>query len=202
MNKPSAIFLSMILAGLASVFCCGPVFAATVLVRPGDTLERLAHTHKVSPVALAQANNLKPAAPLKPGTVLTLPGPAGEHAGILPPDANAHEIIAGKPVPGVKGLNAAPQQNAAVKGKDALLMPEMRPAVDALTPGSAIAREPKTYDRTAPGITATLHPGSNTEILGVFNLPGSTTTSTRPYGLPENAPQNAPSGGVMLKRTF
>lgn len=203
MNKISAIILGVVLAGLAAMFCCEPVQAATVLVWPGDTLEWLAHIYMVSPTALARANGLSPYRALEPGMLLTLPGPTGMRALLLPPQVSAHDLVTGTHLSGVKDIDPTLSRESQTSSKSkAWLMPEMRPAVDALTPGSQFAREPKTYDRTAPGLTATIRPGGNTEIQGVFNLPGSSTVSARPYGIPENGNQTSPSGGVMLKRTF
>jgi len=82
------------------------------------------------------------------------------------------------------------------------LKPEVRPAVEAVTPQNSVGREPKTFERSSPGLAATLYPGKDTEITGVFNMPGSQSGSVRPYGQPGGHTAPAPSGGVLLKRTF
>lgn len=125
---------------------------------------------------------------------------------ITVPDSSAREIIDQKPDHGVKGLKAAAKAQDSGKRLQVGLQPEVRPPVEAVTPSASpndpAGRDPKTYDRTSPGLTATLRSGSNTEILGVFSLPGSPGGSVRPYGQPDNTGTPAPSGGVMLKRSF
>jgi hypothetical protein len=102
----------------------------------------------------------------------------------------------------VKGLGADGQPAPGASLSQLPLTPELRPAVDALVPSSSIDREPKTVERTAPGLSATLHTGADTDITGVFNLPGSNASSVRPYGQPESGSKPAASGGVMLKHSF
>lgn len=128
---------------------------------------------------------------------------------ITAPDSSAHEIITqkpGSPAAGVKGLQPAHKSQTPGKpGKpgEVNLKPEVRPAVEAVTPQNSVGREPKTFERSSPGLAATLYPGKDTEITGVFNMPGSQSGSVRPYG--QSGGHNstpAPSGGVLLKRTF
>lgn len=128
---------------------------------------------------------------------------------ITVPDSSAQEIITQKPgstAAGVKGLQPAHKsQTPGKSGKpgEVNLKPEVRPAVEAVTPQDSIKRDPKTFERSSPGLAATLYPGKDTEITGVFNMPGSQSGSVRPYGQPgghNNTP--APSAGVLLKRSF
>lgn len=125
---------------------------------------------------------------------------------ITVPDSSAREIITQKPnssAAGVKGLQPAHKSPSPDKSDKINLKPEVRPAVEAVTPQDSIRRDPKTFERSSPGLAATLYPGKDTEITGVFNMPGSQGGSVRPYGQSVgqgNSP--APSGGVLLKRTF
>lgn len=127
---------------------------------------------------------------------------------IVVPDSSAREIITQKPsssAAGVKGLPASKSQTLGKPGKpgEVNLKPEVRPAVEAVTPQNSVGREPKTFERSSPGLAATLYPGKDTEITGVFNMPGSQGGSVRPYGQPGGQNSSpAPSGGVLLKRTF
>jgi len=122
------------------------------------------------------------------------------------PDSSAREIITQNPsssTAGVKGLQPAHKSQTPGKSEKMNLKPEVRPAVEAVTPKDSIGREPKTFERSSPGLAATLYPGKDTEITGVFNMPGSQSGSVRPYGQSgghNNTP--APSGGVLLKRSF
>jgi hypothetical protein len=126
----------------------------------------------------------------------TKPKKAAKSVLLLSPDIkNSYSGLA------VKGLGARDQTDSRAKTSALPLTPEFRPAVDALTPNISVDREPKTVERTAPGLSATLRAGSDTEIIGVFNLP-SNASSVRPYGQPESGPKAAPSGGVMLKHSF
>ncbi|WP_027189761.1 hypothetical protein [Fundidesulfovibrio putealis] len=125
---------------------------------------------------------------------------------ITVPDSSAREIITQKPgssAAGVKGLQPAQKNQTPGKSEKINLKPEVRPAVEAVTPQDSIGREPKTFERSSPGLAATLYPGKDTEITGVFNMPGSQGGSVRPYsqsGGHNNTP--APSAGVLLKRSF
>lgn len=125
---------------------------------------------------------------------------------ITVPDSSPREIISQKPgssAAGVKGLQPAHKSQTPGKSEKMNLKPEVRPAVEAVTPQDSIKRDPKTFERSSPGLAATLYPGKDTEITGVFNMPGSQGGSVRPYGQSGghgNTP--APSGGVLLKRTF
>lgn len=124
---------------------------------------------------------------------------------ITAPDSSAREIITQKPnsAAGVKGLQPAHKSQTPGKTDKINLKPEVRPAVEAVTPKDSVGRDPKTFERSSPGLAATLYPGKDTEITGVFNMPGSQSGSVRPYGQSGghgNTP--APSGGVLLKRTF
>ncbi|WP_243361208.1 hypothetical protein [Fundidesulfovibrio terrae] len=107
-----------------------------------------------------------------------------------------------KPGNGIKEIAPGAGQGSTQRSGSARLAPEFRPAVDTLTPSDSIAREPKTYDRLTPGISAIIHPGKDTEIQGVFNLPEAKVGSMRPYGQPEGGAKSAASGGVMLKKSF
>ncbi|MFP5221639.1 MAG: hypothetical protein ACLGSA_05065 [Acidobacteriota bacterium] len=125
---------------------------------------------------------------------------------IAVPDSSAREIITQKPsspAAAVKGLQPAHKSQTPGKADKVNLKPEVRPAVEAVTPQDSIGREPKTFERSSPGLAATLHTGNDTEITGVFNMPGSHGNSLRPYGQP-GGPGNAPSpsAGVLLKRSF
>ena len=102
----------------------------------------------------------------------------------------------------VKGLGAEGQPAPGASLSQLPLTPELRPAVDALVPSASVDREPKTVERTAPGLSATLHTGADTDITGVFNLPGSNASSVRPYGQPESGSKPGASGGVMLRHSF
>ena len=125
---------------------------------------------------------------------------------IAVPDSSAREIITqkpGSPAAGVKGLQPPHKSQSQDRPEKINLKPEVRPAVEAVTPPDAIRRDPKTFERSSPGLAATLYPGKDTEITGVFNMPGSQGGSVRPYGQSighSNTP--APSGGVLLKRSF
>lgn len=125
---------------------------------------------------------------------------------ITVPNSSAREIITQKPASpaaGVKGLQSAHKSQTPGKADKVNLKPEVRPAVEAVTPQDSIGREPKTFERSSPGLAATLHSGNDTEITGVFNIPGSHGNSLRPYGQPgglSSAP--SPSAGVLLKRSF
>lgn len=128
---------------------------------------------------------------------------------IVVPDSSAREIITQKPsssAAGVKGLQ--PSHKSQTPGKpgkpgEVNLKPEVRPAVEAVTPQNSVGREAKTFERSSPGLAATLYPGKDTEITGVFNMPASQGGSVRPYGQPGGQGSSpSPSGGVLLKRTF
>jgi hypothetical protein len=101
---------------------------------------------------------------------------------------------------GIKDFGSKASTETPSKQPGMFLSPEFRSPVNALTPADPIGREP-TYDRNAPGISAIIHSGKNTEIRGMFSLPGSHSGTARPYGQ-EPGGKDAPSGGVMLKQTF
>lgn len=102
---------------------------------------------------------------------------------------------------GVKDFGSKAKTETPIKQPGMFLSPEFRAPVNALTPADPIGREPF-YDRNAPGVSAIIHSGKNTEIRGMFSLPGSNSGTPRPYGQPEGGGKDAPSGGVMLKQTF
>jgi hypothetical protein len=101
----------------------------------------------------------------------------------------------------IKDMGSRAKAESPSKQPGMFLSPEFRSPVHALTPADPIGREP-TYDRNAPGVSAIIHSGKNTEIRGLFSLPGTSSGTARPYGQPVNAGNDAPSGGVMLKQTF
>jgi hypothetical protein len=102
---------------------------------------------------------------------------------------------------GIKDFGSKGKAETPSKPPAMFLSPEFRSPVNALTPADTIGREP-IYDRNAPGITAIIHSGKNTEIHGVFSLPGSHSGTARPYGQPESSGKDSASGGVMLRQTF
>jgi hypothetical protein len=102
---------------------------------------------------------------------------------------------------GIKDFGSKAKTETPSKPPAMFLSPEFRSPVNALTPADPIGREPY-YDRNAPGVSAIIHSGKNTEIRGVFSLPGSGSGTARPYGQPESGGKDSPSGGVMLKQTF
>jgi hypothetical protein len=102
---------------------------------------------------------------------------------------------------GIKDFGSKAKAETPSKQPSMFLSPEFRSPVNALTPADPIGRDPF-YDRNAPGVSAIIHSGKNTEIHGVFSLPGSNSGTPRPYGQQEGGGKDAPSGGVMLKQTF
>lgn len=178
-----------------------PGLAGPKLTGPELTAPKLTHP-KMAPPKLggSMASSPKLTKPKLTRTKLVKPRLFGPKLSAVDPDLQAIEN--GKPVQGIKGIGAAQRAGAAPKNLSIPLAPEFRPPVDALTPPDTVDREPKTYERTSPGLSATIRAGDGTEIQGVFSLPGSTSGSARPYGQPELGAKPAPSGGVMLKRTF
>ena len=65
----------------------GPPTTATYVVRPGDTLSRLAHAYGLTVPAFARANGLVSPHYIRAGQVLWIPGPSRESPGIaaVPP---------------------------------------------------------------------------------------------------------------------
>jgi len=102
---------------------------------------------------------------------------------------------------GIKDFSSKAKPDTSSKQPAVFLSPEFRSPVNALTPADPIGRDPY-YGRSAPGVSAIIHSGKNTEIRGVFSLPGSNSGTARPYGQPESSGKDAPSGGVMLKQSF
>lgn len=118
--------------------------------------------------------------------------------------SEANVIEPGNSLPlgnGIKDMGSGAKTESPSKQPAMFLSPEFRSPVNALTPADPIGRDPS-YDRNAPGVSAIIHSGKNTEIHGVFSLPGSHSGTPRPYGQPEGGGKDAPSGGVMLKQTF
>ncbi|MBI4806390.1 MAG: hypothetical protein HY795_14240 [Desulfovibrio sp.] len=116
-------------------------------------------------------------------------------------ETNSSELGNSQPmVNGIKDFGSKASTEPPSKQPGMFLSPEFRSPVNALTPADPIGREP-IYDRNAPGISAIIHSGKNTEIRGMFSLPGSHSGTARPYGQ-EPGGKDAPSGGVMLKQTF
>ena len=201
MIKKAFSFLPLAFA-FATLILVLPAYAETVTVNRGDTLQTIAKANNVPVKTLAKLNGLAPGSKLTPGATLILPTSPTDRQALLPPDSSAHDIVSQKPDQGVKEMPAVSKPGNSGNSDPVGLKPELRPAVDTITPSSSVAREPKTFDRGSPGLSATIHTSSNTEILGVFNLPGNPTGSVRPYGQPELGAKPAPSGGVMFKRTF
>lgn len=204
--------LVLCLPAFALAAPAGKRFGATALAEakaaksPGLSKPKLANPKPARPKLASPklgGSKVSPPRLTKPkltGPKLAKPRLSRPKLSIVDPDLQAIEN--GTPVQGIKGIGAVRHAGAASKSPSIPLTPEFRPPVDALTPPETVGREPKTYERTAPGLSATIHAGSDTEIQGVFSLPGSTSGSTRPYGQPELGAKPAPSGGVMFKRTF
>lgn len=189
-----------LLAALAvALLCSPPCQALEHAVRPGETLRGVARAYKVSPALLARANGLKPDAKIRSGAVLTIPSLA---AALPPPVADHRDLIAGKPVAGVKGLGGKRPGEARQRPDNVVVTPNTRPAAESVTPNSPVDRDPKTFGRSTAGVRATFQTDPDTEVIGILGAPDGPGAAYRPYGKPEPQTGSSPSGGVLLKRSF
>lgn len=189
-------FLGLICA--AALLGASAAHAAPYEVRQGDTLKTVASTFNLSVKQLAAANGLSPAAHLKAGAILEIPGGSTlPRPDITEPGGNL-KALTGPASSGYAHIPAAtprPQPEA----RPLPVNPEFRSAVDAVTPSEQITREPKTYNRAAPGVSAVLHQDAKTEIKGVFSLPGGNAKGASQGGQEAGS---SPSAGVLLRRSF
>lgn len=171
--------------GLLTGLACGQALAQDTKDQPAPAPKAAGTGHA------AQAKQRKP----KQASAQTL-------TALLEESENASPMQSGQRGDSIKEFTPGVKQNGSRRPASSSLSPEFRPAVDTLTPSDSVAREPKTYDRLTPGVSAIIHPGKDTEIQGVFNLPEPKVGSMRPYGQPEGGAKSAASGGVMLKKSF
>ena len=186
---------------LALCVLLGAAQAAPYKVRKGDTLATVAAANSISVKDLALANKLPAGARLKPGQVIQVPeSPALPRPDITIPGENLKSLTEPE-AQGGQGYSKVEPPKPAAPGKPAkrgvTLAPEFRPAVDAVTPKSDVQREPKTYDRSAPGVSAVIRQDDKTEIRGVVNLPGGKNQPGR-----TDHDSSSPSAGVLLRRSF
>jgi hypothetical protein len=187
LDKTARILASACAVGLLAGPACGSALAQEA---PGAT---------PVPPAPAAKSAKAPKANMRKQT----PTGAPSIASLMEQEENGPQVqSSNNPGGSIKEIAPGPAKAGSSQSSPSRLSPEFRPAVEALTPSNSIAREPKTYDRLTPGISAVLYPGKDTEIQGVFNLPEQKVGSMRPYGQPEGGAKSAASGGVMLKKSF
>jgi len=199
--------LAQLVLGLAGLLFVaswpGCAHAGPHEVRQGETLKSIAASNNISVKDLAQANGLAANSRLKKGQVLQVP----DRPALLRPDITVPgENLKALTEPRSQGYSKIEPPAQQSPGKPArrgvTIAPEFRPAVEAVTPQSPVAREPKTYDRSAPGVTAVIHQDDKTEIRGVFNLPGSAPGASHQGGRTDHEAGSSPAAGVLLRRSF
>jgi hypothetical protein len=181
LDKTARILASACAVGLLTGLACGSALAQEA---PGETPAQPAPAPKTSKAKMRRQ------------------APAPSIASLLEQEENGPQAQSSNPGGSIKEIAPGAAKNGSSQSAPSRLSPEFRPAVEALTPSDTIAREPKTYDRLTPGVSAVLYPGKDTQIQGVFNLPEQKVGSMRPYGQPEGGAKSAASGGVMLKKSF
>ncbi|WP_243366991.1 LysM peptidoglycan-binding domain-containing protein [Fundidesulfovibrio soli] len=204
MTRPTRL-VSRLLTGsgclLALCIMLGAAHAGPYEVRKGDTLKSFAAANNISVKDLTQANKLPSGARLKPGQIIQVPdAPALPRPDITIPGENLNSLT-GQNAQGGQGYSKIEPPKPAASGKPSkrgvTVAPEFRPAVDAVTPKTDVQKEPKTYDRSAPGVSAVIHQDDKTEIRGVVNLPGGQKQPGQP-----DREASSPSAGVLLRRSF
>lgn len=81
-------------------------------VAPGETIYSIGRRYKVSPVAIAKANNLPPHHMVKMGEVLTIPGLSATRVASAPPQPTAAAPVASPRAPQPVASTQAPQRVA------------------------------------------------------------------------------------------
>ena len=108
---PRALLPTLLLAFLLGG---GSVLAATHTVRKGETVYGIAREYRVTPQALLAANHLPPAARIKPGQKLAIPGASTATAPVPSPSA-PHPL---SPAPGPAPVSPPPPAPAAPSAPD------------------------------------------------------------------------------------
>jgi LysM repeat protein len=180
----------------------------THTVAPGETVASIAQQHKVPIWKLKAVNGLSATAALKPGTVLLLPNPAqkaknakaqAQRAMAAPP--SPLDLLEAKSKPDMKSGYLGSSGKAKARVGEVDLRPQMRPAVDMVSPKGSAVGDPEAPVRKSPGIEATLHAKDDLDIVGVINSPYEFTYQPKPYAK-DGSPGSSPSAGLMLRKSF
>jgi murein DD-endopeptidase MepM/ murein hydrolase activator NlpD len=162
-------------------------------VAPGETLFSVARRYHVSPVALAQANNLPPHHQLRMGERLTIPGAAGSRIAQAAP----------RPAPAI----AAPPQRPVVQApppagpRVAEFQPAPPPAARVMTPAkenpAAEEAKPEPAEASAGNGPGFRWPARGRVITGFGPKPTGQQNDGINIAVPEGTPVKASDDGVV-----
>jgi murein DD-endopeptidase MepM/ murein hydrolase activator NlpD len=162
-------------------------------VSPGETLFSVARRYQISPVALAQANNLPPHHQLRMGERLTIPGAAGSRFA--------------QPAPRPAPVIAAPPQRPVVQAppppgpRVAEFQPAPPPAARVITPAKdnppAEEAKPESAEASASNGPGFRWPARGRVITGFGPKPTGQQNDGINIAVPEGTPVKASDDGVV-----
>jgi murein DD-endopeptidase MepM/ murein hydrolase activator NlpD len=160
------------------------------VVGPGETLFSVARRYHISPVALAQANNLPPHHQLRMGERLNIPGAAGPR-------------LAQQPVRPAPAISAPPQRvvQTAPQPRMAEFQPAPPPAARVITPAkdnpAAEEAKPEPAEASANNSPGFRWPARGRVITGFGPKPTGQQNDGINLAVPEGTPIKASDDGVV-----
>ncbi len=174
--------------------------AGAHIVGPGETMYSIARRYKVSPVAIAKANNLPPHHMVKMGERLTIPGAAGSRIASAQP-APVAAPVATATAPRSQPLAAAPQRVASIPQPRAADTQPVTNSARVITPAKDNPVEDTKSEAAETGSTSASAgfrwPARGRVIAGFGPKPTGQQNDGINLAVPEGTPIKASDDGVV-----